>query len=215
MDASAQIVRPPLQQRSRAAWERVLQVGVRLLESGGIEAVTVAEVCRLARVSPPSLYARVDGRAGLIAAIYEHAMIDIRAAEDDALCPLEADHLPVAARIPRATAAMAESFRRSRRRLRPIIAASTQDEWIHRRGVEEALRVQERVVRILGLPDETGRDIAAMLFAELVMHTVYGGDFSALTPEGEPELVTRLTRMALARAGADHPPDDTGDPHVR
>ena len=38
-------IRPPVQRRSREAWERVLNAGVELLEEGGYDAFTIAAVC--------------------------------------------------------------------------------------------------------------------------------------------------------------------------
>ncbi|WP_426321835.1 helix-turn-helix domain-containing protein [Microbacterium sp. E-13] len=67
-------IRPPQQARSRAAWERILDVGLRLPQQGGFDAVTIGDVCRQADVSAPSIYARVDGRAGLLLAVGERGM---------------------------------------------------------------------------------------------------------------------------------------------
>ena len=41
-------VRPPKQQRSREAWNRVLDAGVAILEDGGYDAFTIAAVCERA-----------------------------------------------------------------------------------------------------------------------------------------------------------------------
>ena len=58
-------VRPPKQQRSREAWNRVLDAGVAILEDGGYDAFTIAAVCERAAVAPTAIYARTDqqGRA--------------------------------------------------------------------------------------------------------------------------------------------------------
>lgn len=199
-DAAAHIVRPPRQERSRAAWTRALDAGCSLLEEGGVEAVTITDVCRRGRISPPSLYARVDGRAGLIAAIYEHGMRRVRNLEDSLLTPPASPDATVEERVRHVAGAVHEVFRREHRLLRAVIGSSIQDPRIHRRGVEEALRVQTAMARLLGLPPDVGRDIAAMIFAELVVHTVYGGEFTADSPDDE-EFLNRLTRMGAARAG--------------
>ena len=64
----ASSVREPQQARSRASWDRVVAVGRDLLAEGGYDALTISEVCRRANVTAPSIYARVDGRAGLFRA---------------------------------------------------------------------------------------------------------------------------------------------------
>ena len=58
-------VRPPKQERSRAAWNRVLDAGVAILEDGGHDAFTIAAVCDRAGVAPTAIYARTtqQGRA--------------------------------------------------------------------------------------------------------------------------------------------------------
>lgn len=200
--STAYVVRAPQQERSKAAWRRALDAGCDLLESGGIEAVTVTEVCRLSRMSPPSLYARVDGRPGLLAAVFEHAMRRVRGFEDDQLAAVDPTRLAPEDRIRRVAHAMSEIFREQQSLLRPIIAASAVDDHIHARGVEEARRVQGVMVALLRLPPQIGHDIAAMIFAELVVRTVYGADFTARPPEDGAAFVDRLTRMGLARAGA-------------
>ena len=198
--ADAHAFREPKQERSRIAWERALDAGLALLEQRGLEAVTVTEVCRRAGISAPSLYARVDGRAGLVAAVYEHGMTALRATEAELLERVPPVDAPVEDRIAAIVAYMAGVFRRHRTLMRPIIASSTYDEHIHARGVEESLRSQQVMVDALGLPDDVGHDIAAMIFAEVVVRTVYGGEFSATTPETDEEFEGRLTRMGVARA---------------
>lgn len=200
-EASTHALRPPQQVRSRLAWERALQAGLDLLETGGLDAVTITDVCRLGRISPPSLYARVDGRAGLIAAIYEYGMTRIRADEQQHMAAVDVD-APLEERLAAVIAAVAETFRRQRALLRPIVAASIQDEHIHRRGVEEAVRVQTEIARVLALPGDAGTDIATMVFAEGVFRTAYGDQYTARGPETEEAFVARLTRMALARAAS-------------
>ena len=198
-DVETHVLRPPKQERSRAAWGRALDAGLALLQSGGLDAVTVTEVCRVGEISPPSLYARVDGRAGLIAAIYEHGMASVVELEHQLLDPLEHSAAEGEGGIGKLVTAMTEVFKQQRALLRPIIASSAHDERIHTRGVEEALRVQDTMVRMLKLPDGVGNDIAAMIFAELVVRTVYGNEFTSRMPESDEQFIRRLTRVAVAR----------------
>lgn len=196
------VVRPPKQERSRQAWTRALDEGLALLESEGLEAVTVSEVCRRSGMSAPSLYARVDGLAGLLAAVYEHGLSAVHATEAELAATLPHASAPVEERVAAAVGVLAEVFVRHRDFFRPVVAASLRDARIHARGVEESQRAQAELVAALGLDERVGRDIAAMAFAEVVVHTVYGADFTAPLPEGEAEFRTRLTRMGVARAEA-------------
>jgi len=195
-------VREPRQQRTRAAWERALAAGEELFIEGGLEALTVAEVCRRAGMSAPSLYARIDGRDGLIAAVYEHVMLRVRASDRELIGMLPSPDAPRAERIAAVVAAISEQFSRNADVLRPIIAASLQDDWVHRRGVEEARRVIDALSAALAVGRDAGRDIATMLFAELVMSTMYGVDFASPYSADDADLRARLVRMATARADA-------------
>ena len=61
----------PVQARSRARWERILDVTTELIVEHGVDAVTVAEIARSAQVSVPSLYRYFPDKAAIIAAIAE------------------------------------------------------------------------------------------------------------------------------------------------
>lgn len=196
------LVRPPQQERTRKAWKRALDEGLALLEGDGLDAVTVSEVCRRSGMSAPSLYARVDGIAGLVAAVYEHGLSAVHGTETELAEQLPSPDAPLADRVAGIVTMLAEVFRRHRAFFRPVIAASVRDPRIHARGVEESLRSQRALAAALGLDERTGADIAAMVFAEVVVRTVYGDDFSAPHPESEDEFRARLTRMGVARASA-------------
>src|SRR3954464_9446913 len=72
-------IRPPLQQRSRETWARVLDAGVAILETGGYEAFTIAAVCEGAQVAPRVIYSRADSKDVLFLAVYEHGIARVRA----------------------------------------------------------------------------------------------------------------------------------------
>jgi AcrR family transcriptional regulator len=74
MPMSGLDIRPPQQQRAIDSWSRVLDAGVALLERGGNQALTIQAVCELAGVTPPSIYARVQGKRALYLAVYRHGM---------------------------------------------------------------------------------------------------------------------------------------------
>ncbi len=75
-------VRPPLQRRSREAWNRVLDAGVALLEDGGYDAFTIAAVCERAGVAPRALYARVDTKDVLLLAVHGHGVARLLAGQE-------------------------------------------------------------------------------------------------------------------------------------
>src|SRR3954470_23208107 len=75
-------VRPPKQQRSREAWDRVLDAGVGILEDGGYDAFTIAAVCERAGVAPTAIYARTTSKDALFLAVYEHGLAAARSDQD-------------------------------------------------------------------------------------------------------------------------------------
>src|SRR5881227_870255 len=87
--AEPEALRPPLQNRSRASLERVLEAGQQLLEEEGWEGFTVQEVSRRAGVSIGSIYARAPSKDALILAVYDRAMSAIAEANDALLLPQE------------------------------------------------------------------------------------------------------------------------------
>src|SRR3954464_13654265 len=74
-------VRPPKQQRSRDAWNRVLDAGVAILEDGGYDAFTIAAVCERASVAPTALYARTTSKDAPFLAGHEQGIQRLRAGQ--------------------------------------------------------------------------------------------------------------------------------------
>ena len=72
-------IRPPLQERSRRAWDRVLDAGVILLEEAGYEGFTIAAVCERAQVPPRAVYDRAPSKDALFLAVYERGMARLKA----------------------------------------------------------------------------------------------------------------------------------------
>jgi AcrR family transcriptional regulator len=197
-------VRPPAQERTRESWQRVLDTGLELLESGGWDALTVSEVCRRCGISAPSLYARVDGRLGLFHAIYDYGMQRVTATQVRLASEVRAgDRLETAAR--RAVEAMLGTFEAHEGLLRAVILRASVDEDLRRRGGVEsrgAIRgVMERVPGRRSAVEAAGRTV----FAECVLRIIYGDDFFTGQPESPPQFVDRLTALAVGAIAAAGP----------
>lgn len=191
-------VRPPLQRRSREAWNRVLDAGVALLEEGGYEAFTIAAVCARAEVAPRALYARVDTKDALFLAVYEHGMERVRAdelvLEDDARWA----GLPPEQVVAEAVHEIAATFRRHAALLRSVILISGAHEEVYRRGGAYVRGLGDRfvalVLRHTDAVDHADVPAAAraaftMLFSTLVIRTAYGPGFVA--PVGDDDAFLR------------------------
>ncbi|HET6826672.1 MAG TPA: TetR/AcrR family transcriptional regulator [Amnibacterium sp.] len=192
-------VREPKQARSRDSWERALEAGLELLKEGGVEALTITEVCRRAAISPPSLYARVDGLTGLFFAVWERGMEDVRGAEDRAFAGLPRTEAASEERATDAAAALAEVFERNAAFLRPVIGQAGTDRYLLRLGALESRRLLARVVAALDVAPALGQDIARALYAECVLRTMYGPDFFDEEPESATTFTARIARTAATR----------------
>lgn len=71
-------VHPPQQERTHAAWERILDAGVAILEEAGYEGFTIAAICERAGVNPPAIYARVRTKQALFLAVFEQGFRQVR-----------------------------------------------------------------------------------------------------------------------------------------
>lgn len=198
------MVRPPKQDRTRESWQRILDTGLELLETGGWDGLTVSEVCRRCGISAPSLYARVDGRAGLFSAVYEYGMQRVTATHLRLSTAVRTeDGLEVAAR--RATEAMLGVFEEHEGLLRAVILRASVDDDVRRRGglgSRGAIRaVFERVPGRRDAVEAVGRTI----FAECVVRIIYGGDFFTGQLESSRQFIDRLTALAVGAIAAAGP----------
>lgn len=193
-------VRAPKQARTRESWERVLEVGRTLIEEGGVEALTVTEVCRRSGISPPSLYARVDGRSGLFAAVWARGMTEIEATEERLFRGLPRAGASVTEQAVEAAAAIADVFDTHVRFLRPVISRAESDPALLARGAAESRRLLGRVGAAIEVDAAVGAEIAAALYAECVLRAIYGADFLTGRPESAEAFRDRIARAAVARA---------------
>lgn len=194
-------VREPVQGRSRASWQRILEAGTALLEEEGFEALTIAAVCKQARVSAPTIYARVDGLAGLFWAIYERGMVGViqvqRRYATAALSTSPSSPHRIAAVVDIA----AKTFEEQSRFLRPIVRFASSNEALLGRGAVSSRELVDTMAGLLPGDPADAVAIARMVYAECVFRLVYGDHF--LGPHGESfeEFRGRLTRLALAGSG--------------
>lgn len=185
--ATAPTIRPPLQQRSREAWNRVLDAGVALLEEGGYEAFTIAAVCERAAVAPRAVYDRVDDKETLFVAVYEHGIARIR---DDEVLLSDDDHwraLEPHRLVREAIETLAALFTRHAAFLRAVVLISGVHDEVYRRGAQYSQDLGNRFTRaILAAgdqithpePESAIRMTFNTLFSTLVLRTAYGPAFA-------------------------------------
>jgi AcrR family transcriptional regulator len=151
-------------------------------------------------MSPPSLYARVDGLAGLFAAVYDRGMAQVAATEQQVFAGLPRPGATTRQRAFDAVAAITEVFARHASFLRPIIGFAGREPTLLRRGAAESRRLLDHIVRALQIDTDTAEDIARNLYSECVVRTMYGDDFFTDRPESTADFQARISRMAASRA---------------
>lgn len=194
-------VRPPMQERSREAWDRILEAALEILVTEGRPALTIAAVCRRAKVAPTAIYARVDGIAGLFWALYEAEMEHVYATQEGLFQEAELSAAGSPARIEAVVRAVAVTFRDHDAFLHPIINYSASDPVLRARGAETSLVLLTRLCELLGegIEDPTAYDTARMIQQECILRSMYGDTWLSPRPEGFDHFVARLGRMARAR----------------
>ena len=189
-------IRPPMQERSKKAWENILEAGTWILENEGRDALTIGAVCARAGVAPTAIYRRVDGLAGLFWAIYDRGMAQVVATYAGGLAAAEALPAGSRERVDRLVLAMAETWESNVDFLHPIVNYSTSDEALRERGAQESIALVDRVADLLPSTDPViNRDVARMLHQECVFRSMYGDQWLSHEPESYPEFIARLTRM--------------------
>jgi AcrR family transcriptional regulator len=196
-------IRPPLQQRSREAWKRILDAGVSLFEEGGYEAFTIAAVCERAQVPPRAIYDRADSKDALFLAVYEHGIARVRA--DQAVFDDDKrwSGLSAAQVVDGAVRETAGIFTRHAAFLRSAVLISGAHPEVNRRGARYGQELGDQVTAVMlragdeiDQPDPVAaaRMAFATVFSTLVMRTAYGPAF-AMPAAGDEDFVTELTIM--------------------
>jgi len=199
-------IRPPQQQRSREAWNRVLDAGVALLEDGGYEAFTIAAVCERAGVAPPSIYARTTSKDALFLAVYEHGISRLREGE-----AVFADEqwwagLAPAELVRSAVAEAVGLFLRNREFLGAVVLISAAHAEVRRRGSLYAQRLGEGFAAVVlragdaiahDDPEAAVRACFGTVFATSVIRVAYGGGFTTPRPTDDDTFVADLGEQAV------------------
>lgn len=179
--------RPPQQQRSRRAVERMLSAGATVLRERGYEGFSIAEVCAHAGVSSGALYARFDGKETLIQAIHRNVMREILA-ESTSMYRSDSDWdgLSAGDTIERAVGLLVDHFGRNAAILRVFILRSAVDEDMRRSGANSILpiaeafsaRIRAHVAQIRHPdPEAAIESVFGLAFQTLSHDVAFGGEF--------------------------------------
>jgi AcrR family transcriptional regulator len=199
-------IRPPRQERSRRAWDRILDAGVTLLEEAGYEGFTIAAVCQRAQVPPRAVYDRAPSKDALFLAVYEHGMARIRADREIFGDPARWRGLDAAALIEAAVRELAAAFGRHQALLRSVVLMSGGHPEVYRRGSVYSREMGDLFTAVLRpiAPQiaHPGTDVETVLrtcfttvFAALVIRVAYGPGFAA-DPVDDETYASQLARMS-------------------
>jgi AcrR family transcriptional regulator len=193
-------LKPPLQARSRAAFERVLDAGTEVLREGGFEAFTIAAVSGRSGVSVGSIYERAN-KEGLFLAIHARWTDAISAEQDELLRALEGRDLAPEPLVREAVAAVGKVFRDHGKLMHVFMIRASLDATIRERGAEAAAGNAQTFERLLlrhrdaiaHADPELAVDVAFRLVYSTFARRVMRGDaFESRRPLGWDELVDEL-----------------------
>ena len=198
-------IRPPRQERSRRAWDRVLDAGVALLEEAGYGGFTIAAVCDRAQVAPRAIYDRAPTKDALFLAVYEHGMARIKADHDVFAEPARWLGLDAAALIEAVVRELTAIFSRHQALLRAVILISGVHPEVYRRGSAYSRELGEMITGLLRpvVPQVTParadadtvlRTCYTTMFSALVIRVAYGPGFAS-DPVDDATFTAQLTRM--------------------
>jgi AcrR family transcriptional regulator len=199
-------IRPPLQERSRRAWARVLDAGVALLEEAGYEGFTIAAVCDRAQVPPRAVYDRAPSKDALFLAVYEHGMARIKADHEIFGDPAHWAGLDAAGLIEAAVRELAAMFGRHQALLRSVVLISGVHPEVYRRGSRYSREMGDVFTALLrplaAQISHPGTDVDTVLrvcfttvFSALVIRVAYGPGFAA-DPVDNATYTSELARMS-------------------
>ncbi|MGO4235505.1 TetR/AcrR family transcriptional regulator [Pseudarthrobacter sp. YAF2] len=197
-------VRPPLQKRSREAWERILGAGVDLLRQGGYEAFTIAAVCDRAGVPPRAIYARVDTKEGLFLAVYEHGLGSVREQMRAVFSGLSTTKEQPAVQLRVIVRGIAQVFDTNAEFLKPVLLLSSTHPEVHQRGSTYSRELGGNFTAALqhlsstiqhDSPELALQMCFSMVHSAVVMRTMYGPGF-AIPPVTQQRFADELAEAA-------------------
>jgi AcrR family transcriptional regulator len=199
-------VRPPKQERSRAAWNRVLDAGVAILEDGGYDAFTIAAVCERAAVAPTAIYARTTSKDALFLAVYEHGIAQLRDEQRVFAEETRWAGLAPPALVRTAVAEMVGISLRHQPFLGAIVLISAAHEEVARRGSRYAQELGDGFTRVVLRaadavthpdPETAVRACFGTVFASSMIRVAYGPAFATSSPVDDDTYIADLGEAAV------------------
>lgn len=128
--------RKPKQTRSQQSYDRMLDAATKILEEGGLPALTLSEVSRRSKVSIGSIYCRVDGKDDLLRAVQVRALARMDNEFALLLTRVRRRELPLRELVPTMVRELANFLRRNAKLLSAFMQQATTDSVIQATGAK-------------------------------------------------------------------------------
>ncbi|HWU12324.1 MAG TPA: helix-turn-helix domain-containing protein [Streptomyces sp.] len=210
LPADGLAIRQPRQERTRQAWARILDAGVKIIEEGGYEAFTIAAVCERAKVAPRAVYDRTSSKDALFLAVYEHGVARVLVDQQVFTEPRRWEGLPPAELITDVVTELTALFARHTAFLKPVLLLSGAHPEVLRRGRGHVHLLADAVTGLLLTvrghfthpdPEAGARQCFATAFSACVVRTAHGADFATAPVDHDTftaHLALSITRTLLA-----------------
>ncbi|GGC84618.1 hypothetical protein GCM10011512_09360 [Tersicoccus solisilvae] len=198
-------LRPPRQERTQAAWERILDAGVAILDEHGYEGFTIASICARAGVTPPTIYARVRGKEALFFAVFEHGFEPVRRRQQEELTAAGTGTVSPQDAVRQAITAIVTTTLVHERFLRTIVHRAEDDDEIARRTRDARAGTATRFRELVLRHPEALRDAAPeridrcfrVVFAALMARVAFGTSLDIGAETSDAEFLSDLQEIAL------------------
>ncbi|WP_185829200.1 TetR/AcrR family transcriptional regulator [Sphingomonas ginkgonis] len=207
--------REPLQGRSRASFERMVDAAAKLLVERGNDEFTLADVSRAGKVSIGSIYCRFDSKDDLIRAVQVRALADIDSDQASGIAQAVSEAGSLVDLVGRLVESIAEVLRKHSAILRPFMLRATTDAIVAGVGKKsyavteqqfhEALLARRDEIRHPD-PERAINSLFRIVYAAVARYLGFGSSTDAAW-EGDWR-VLKEDLAAMSSAFLRHPPRD-------
>ena len=203
-------VRPPQQERTRAALTRVLDAAETLLADKGFDDMSIAEVAKRAGTSVGGFYRRFPDKDRLLHAVHERFCDDARATADEALDPATWAGAPLAVVIAQVTAFLVQIYRDREGLMRALLLRGVTDAVVRQRTetvfeyIAERMRIllRERRDEISHPDPDTAAGFGLQVVLGTLEQVVHLQPSTTMPALRDDRLTEELTRVFTAYLGA-------------
>ena len=200
--------RAPKQSRSRESFDRVIEAAIELLDTGGLPALTLAEVSRRSKVSIGSIYCRVASKEDLLRAVQARFLEDMDREFSSMINRLRRRGLPLRELVPALVREQARFLHRHTALINAFVTRGMEDPVVAALGrkyhaqsaLDFKLLLLERHNEFLHAdPEHAAATCFTVVYGALARYLGLGGNRETGAGEGDwKKLIEDLGLMSLA-----------------